>query len=70
MDSNYAPRFEEFVKTENNMWFVMEFCNGGSLAELIKAFNSNKFSIPVPVIKSLMRKITDAFSTLLSQHLL
>jgi serine/threonine protein kinase len=52
------------------MWLVMEFCNGGSLAELIKAFNSNKFSIPVPVIKSLMRKITDAFATLLSQHLL
>jgi hypothetical protein len=23
LDSNYAPRFEEFVKTENNVWLVM-----------------------------------------------
>jgi hypothetical protein len=34
-DNNYAPRIEEFVKDEDDMWLVMEYCNGGSLAELI-----------------------------------
>ncbi len=58
------------MKTDNNMWLVMEYCNGGSLTELINAFNLLGYFIPVPVIKSIMKKITDAFAILLSKHLL
>ena len=69
-DSNYAPKFEEFVKTDNNIWLVMEYCNGGSLAELIRDFQLNHIGIPVQVIKSIFWQILDAFGTLLSRKLL
>ena len=58
---------EEFIKTDNNLWLVTEFCNGGSLEELISA---NPNGIKTPVMRTLMRKILDGFSELVHNDLL
>ena len=34
-DSKYVNAFEEFVRTDNNLWLVQPFYNGGDLADLI-----------------------------------
>lgn len=65
--SQYLLWSEEIVRTENNCWLVMEFCNGGSLQELIRA---HKEGLSQQVLRNLMFQITSALAELESKNLL
>ena len=52
LNKRYFVEVEEFVKTTNNYWLVMTFCNGGTLSELITHFRG---TLEAKNLRSIMR---------------
>ena len=66
-DNKYFLFKEEFIKTDNNFWLVIEYCNGGSLHEL---FDAHPNGLAPRLQRNLMFQITDAMSVLADYNLL
>lgn len=54
----------------DELWLVLEYCAGGSLADLVTTMATNKEHLPEPVIAYILKQITSAVAYLHINHIM
>ena len=63
-DSKYVNAFEDFVKTDDALWLVQPFYNGGNLADLIAKHPNG---LEPEYVRKIMKQIVDGDGLLLKK---
>ena len=58
--SEHIIKYEEHFQSEKNYYFVYEFCNGGTLEQMIKV----EQRLPEPISLAIFRQLLEAFKVL------
>lgn len=66
-DKKCVQEFEEFVRTDNNLWLVQPFYNGGNLAEMIA---KHPDGLEPEYARKIMKQIVDGVGLLLERDFL
>lgn len=57
-ESPFIARYvESFLESSSEMWIVMEYCQGGSLSDLIQAGLDSGYTIPEPCIRAICASV-------------
>ena len=66
LDCPHIIRFVEILRTASNYYLVYEYCNGGTLEQLLK----KKGVLPENEALEIFRQLLDAFRALLKENIL
>ena len=64
-------RLENFLKTKNHYFFLMEYCNGGNLSDLLIQYKTKfRKPFPLPIIQYFMRQIVEGLKYIHSLNII
>ena len=57
----------EFIRSQNHIYVVMEYCNGGMLSDCLKKYGG---TFPIKIIQYIMRQVVDALKYIHSKNII